>query len=171
MFQANYLQILLLTCLRNLRLFEMRWIALAVHFMQMRLCNRKLQRDWPAARAKPPSPRAQNPLRPRGRGQRAPEPESGGVRLFINLMRDSISVITVMNPIVSFMRSLRHVLNSIQTSQCAVVPELLSVNEPFLRTNTLCQNYVQHNTTNCRLATSVSFTQTITGKTDNKASP
>lgn len=137
MFQANYLQILFLRCLRNLRLIEMRWIALAVHFMQMRLCNRKLQRDWPAARAKPLSPRAQNPLRPRERGQRAPQPESEGVRLFINLMRDSISVITVMKPIVSFMRSLRHVFNSIQTRQCAVVPELLSVNELFHKTNTL----------------------------------
>lgn len=61
------------------------------------------------------------------RGHGAPEPESERVRLFINLMRDSISEITVMSPIVSFMRSLRHVLNSFQTRQCAVVPELLSM--------------------------------------------
>ncbi len=61
------------------------------------------------------------------------------VRLFINLVRDSISVITVMKPIVSFTRSLRHVLNSIQTRLCAVVSELLSLSIP--QVSTLCQSY------------------------------
>lgn len=84
-------------------------------------------RDWPAAQAKPPAHRAQNPLRPRERGYGALEPESERVRLFINLVRDSISVITVMKPIVSLTRSLRHVLNSIPTRQCAVVSKLLSL--------------------------------------------
>ncbi len=45
------------------KVIEMSRIVLAVYVMHMMLCNQKLQR-LAAGLAKPPAPRAQNPLRP-----------------------------------------------------------------------------------------------------------
>lgn len=92
------------------------------------------------------------------------------VRLFINLVRDSISVITVMKPIVSFTRSLRHVLNSIQTRLCAVVSELRSLSHS---TSLYPPPELRHNTTNCRLQRQLNTTHSFHNKrvTNIKTSP
>jgi len=61
---------------------------------------------------------------------------------FINLMRDSISVIIVMNPIVSFMWSLRlHACPQLLLNHSMWCRSWAAVNETLLKTNALCQNY------------------------------
>lgn len=121
----NYLQFLLFWCLQNLQKL-LKWAGLFWRCMSFKWCCATIScRDWqqPSNHQHP----AHRPLwDPRAR-----------VRLFINLVRDSISVITVTKPIVSFTRSLRHVLNSIQTRLCAVVSELLSLSH----STSLCQSY------------------------------
>jgi len=133
---SYYLQILLFRWSRNLhRLIETRWIVLAARVMQMRLCKRT---SWlnssPEKTAITPCTESSEAAGPQSPSQRKSD--------FINLMRDSISVIIVMNPIVSFMWSLRlHACPQLLLNHSMWCRSWAAVNETLLKTNALCQNY------------------------------